>query len=164
MKKILYYLLILTVSFILLFILDFVSVKYLNSKPFMAIKDTDENSYVYSSILYKVYYCKDEQGVLTRNFEKTTSKFACPVVKKEVEKVFTIVETSADAYAETIETFYEDENYICQYNVIKSDNVNVLFKDGTSVNIKDVLEQKLINIELLIAEGIPCRGKINESN
>lgn len=147
----------------MIFGIDYVSSRFFNSKPFLAIKSTSENEYVYKSVLYKVFYCKDENGVLKRHFEPRNSRFSCPMHPVK-EKKFTIEETNAESYPQAIEVFYENPEYICEYNVIKSSLVNVRFEDGKVLNIKDVLELKLVSISSLIEAGIPCRRKMNEIN
>lgn len=143
--------------------LDFVCSKYLNNTPFISTKTKEGNNTIYKSLLYDVYYCENETGELIRNFEPKNSDFACPVV--EIKKYnYKINEIVTDVYAEALETFYEDDEYICTYNVIKSSLVKVEFDNGEVYTIKEVLENKLIDIEELIEQGIPCVRKTNETN
>lgn len=138
-------------------ILDYVCVRYLKLDPFVSYMKEEGDSKVYNSLFYKQYHCKLEDGGYKKYFASKGEKYACPLIEIKEERYNIIDETENCDTA--IEKFYEDEFYICEYNCIKSDKVFLVYKNGTKINIKTVIEEGIESIEDLINKGVPCSRK-----
>lgn len=62
------------------------------------------------------------------------------------------------AYPQAIEKYYEDEKYVCSFNVIKS-GCYIVKLDGKEYPLKDALNNKIITVEEAIKHGMYCQKK-----
>ncbi len=66
------------------------------------------------------------------------------------------------SFPDAMETYYEDENYACSFNQIKSGCYTVKV-DGKEYSLKDALNNKVITVEEAIEEGLYCTKKTTDS-
>lgn len=137
--------------------LDYVSVRLLESKPFLSYKVVDGDNEIYRGVIYKVYYCKDASGAFIRSFKNINNDYACPVVKKTIkqEDYKIIYEVDNLETDDTLETEY----YICTFKGTTLDKVFLKYTDGNYLNINTVINRKMVTIESLINHGVSCEAK-----
>lgn len=86
------------------------------------------------------------------NLENITAEPTTEETTTQAELSFKI-EDRTNMCAQSIETFYEDDNYLYQYNCIKSGSVYVVFNDGTEYSVKNALRLNKVTIEELDRAG-----------
>ena len=86
--------------------------------------------------------------------------------KKEfTSEKFKIVDTT-ETCAEALEKIYETEKYTYSLPCIKSNNIKIIFKDGSEYTLKEVLENNILTIDELIETGLKVykEEKVNDNN
>ncbi len=79
-----------------------------------------------------------------------------PTKNREIEIKDTCEEGLA--FPQAIEEYYEDEKYVCSFNVIKS-GCYIVKVDGKEYPLKDALNNKIITVEEAIKHGMYCTKK-----
>ena len=158
MKKIATFLYII-VFLIFLIALDYISVRFLKSKPFLAVKSIDGINLKYDSLLYDVHYCIIEDGSFERTMTVPNEEFECrKIIDGDIVIVYEDIE-EYDPNNPIIETFYEDDEYICTFKGNRSDKVFLKYNNGDYTNIKNALRRGEVSVPTLISKGINCEKK-----
>lgn len=131
------------ISILALFLLDLISIFTLN-RPLFATKGNF--SYQYLGLLYDIHNCPEH---LSPQIKIKGNKFTC--AKAQTNKDLEIIDTTKNikdfACAETLEEFYQDENYTYYYNCIKSKYIIVKYEDGSEETVENALKNGTITIE-----------------
>ena len=149
MKKGLQVTIFIGILFILLLSFDYIKVKFLNQKPVLYYSLKKDNGYIYTSFLYKLWICKNENGDYENHVGSKAEKYYCPVYKNEI-----IIIDKTKECTLMLEAFYEDDNY--KYFIPCTDSMLIYIKINNSLEIKliDALNEKKVTIEEVIEAGL----------
>ena len=133
MKRVLNILLFVFIVVVFSFSIDFLAIILLK-RPLFAIKKDSK----YSGIIYDTYYCDNKPIIKFKN-----SDYKC-----DYNEVVDIVDDTVTC-AESLELFYEDDNYKYYFPCVKSDNIVVKYANKKTDKIKEALKNKRIRVNML---------------
>jgi hypothetical protein len=157
-KKVIITLVIIGSIYISILLVDIINIKVFNSPPVFA-KLTMQvkcpgGARVYYGLGYKIIECNRQTG--EKNFYigsyNLQDKCNCWTITPKPDDYIIVNET--EICADALEEIYSDEKYIYYLPCISSANIYVKYNNGNKINIKDVLEQKLLTIDELIEKGL----------
>lgn len=133
---------------IIFFAVDLICIFTIN-RPLFAIKEDNfaSGGLVYIGLLYDTYSCPEYSSP---QIKAKGTKFNCAISKDNVGKVIELVDKTKEiadfACNETLESFYEDDDYIYFWNCIKNKYMIVKYENGLEETISDALKNKTITI------------------
>lgn len=133
---------------ILMIILDIVSVLFKNKPLIILDKNISSTNEVYKGIFFNVYNCNEH--TLSQIKSKFT-KYSCSL--NEEKLTFEIIDNT-EFCVQALEEIYKDSEYTYYLPCIKSDNITIKFSDGEEYFLKEVLNNKILNIDELIEKGL----------
>jgi len=157
-KKLIITLVILGLIYISILLVDIIKIKAFNSSPIFA-KLTIQvkcpgGARIYYGLGYKIIECNRQTG--EKNFYigsyNLEDKCNCWTMNPNPEDYIIVDET--EMCAEALEEIYTDDKYKYYLPCISSANIYIKYNDGNKINIKDVLEQKILTIDELIEKGL----------
>lgn len=134
-----------------LFAMDFLCV-YFTDKPIIYTRKeeaTKDNYRVYHGFFYKTYNC---DGLV--KIEPLDSEYYCGYIPED--SGFKIIDTE-ESCPEYLEKIHETFLYSYYLPCIKSNKIKIVFDDGKTYTLREVLNQKLLTIEELMENGLKVK-------
>ena len=139
----------------LLFIIDLICIFAIN-RPLLAIKEDngDSANLIYRGLVYNTYNCHEYSSP---QIKLKGSKFTCAASSNKIIEIIDKTKDIKDfACNETLESFYQDDNYNYYWNCIKNEYMIVKYENGYEETISEALKKGTINIKDLDSYNIEC--------